>query len=159
VSFRQLPAALYRTLLVLWVGGMWVVGYLVVPALFATTPDRALAGRLAGRIFELHGGVGLVCGALMLVLLFWQQRQQVWRSRSFWLVIAIAVPVALSQFGIQPWMADMKAQALPLDVMDSPLRDRFVFWHGVSSLLYLMQSGLGLWLVAGGGQEMEAAVA
>jgi hypothetical protein len=159
VSFKRLPAALYRTLLVLWVGGMWVVGYLAVPALFATTPDRALAGRQAGRIFELQGSVGLVCAGLMLALLFWQQQRQVWRCRSFWLIVAVAVLVAVSLFGIQPWMVDMKAQALPLDVMDSPLRDRFVFWHGVSSLLYLMQSGLGLWLVAGGGQEMEAAVA
>lgn len=33
--------------------------------------------------------------------------------------------------------------------MASALRDRFVFWHGVSSVLYLLQSALGLWLVAG----------
>ena len=41
----------------------------------------------------------------------------------------------------------LKADALPREVMESVLRDRFVTWHGISSILYLMQSLLGLWLV------------
>jgi hypothetical protein len=31
--------------------------------------------------------------------------------------------------------------------MESALRDRFVAWHGVSSVVYLIQSLLGLLLV------------
>jgi hypothetical protein len=44
-------------------------------------------------------------------------------------------------------MAQLKADALPRGVMESVLRDRFSTWHGVSSILYLIQSMLGLWLV------------
>ncbi|HNN85277.1 MAG TPA: DUF4149 domain-containing protein, partial [Accumulibacter sp.] len=39
--------------------------------------------------------------------------------------------------------------ALPREVMESVLRNRFATWHGVSSILYLVQSVLGLLLVGG----------
>jgi hypothetical protein len=44
-------------------------------------------------------------------------------------------------------LAQLKADALPRQVMESALRDRFAAWHGVSSGLYLIESLLGLWLV------------
>jgi hypothetical protein len=43
----------------------------------------------------------------------------------------------------------MKADAWPREVMSSVLRDRFATWHGVSSVLYLVQSVLGIVLVLG----------
>jgi hypothetical protein len=52
-----------------------------------------------------------------------------------------------SQFGIQPLMAQLKVDAMPREVMESVFRDRFAAWHGISSILYLVQSMLGLWLV------------
>ena len=55
----------------------------------------------------------------------------------------MALLAAASQFGIQPLLAQLKADALPREVMASVLRDRFATWHGISSILYLMQSGLG----------------
>jgi hypothetical protein len=45
------------------------------------------------------------------------------------------------------WM-QLKEAALPKDVMQSLFRDRFATWHGVSSAVYLVQSLLGLALVA-----------
>jgi hypothetical protein len=36
---------------------------------------------------------------------------------------------------------------MPLAVMQSVFADRFARWHGVSSILYLIQSALGLLLV------------
>jgi hypothetical protein len=38
--------------------------------------------------------------------------------------------------------------AMPKDVMASLFRDRFQTWHGISSAVYLIQSLLGLALVA-----------
>jgi hypothetical protein len=62
-------------------------------------------------------------------------------------VIAAMLAINLSiQFGIQPLMADLKAQALPLDVMQSAFADRFKMWHGISGILYLAESLLGGWL-------------
>jgi hypothetical protein len=50
-------------------------------------------------------------------------------------------------FGIAPVIAQLKAQALPSDVMNSVFADRFQTWHGVASIAYLIQSLLGLVLI------------
>jgi len=62
-------------------------------------------------------------------------------------VVLMLVLGAVSLFGIQPLLAQLKADALPREVMESVLRNRFATWHGVSSILYLVQSVLGLLLV------------
>ncbi|MCE2832533.1 MAG: DUF4149 domain-containing protein, partial [Oxalobacteraceae bacterium] len=50
---RILPGV--RVLLVtFWVGSLWTVGYLAAPTLFATLPDRALAGSIAGSLFRVE---------------------------------------------------------------------------------------------------------
>ena len=51
------------------------------------------------------------------------------------------------EFGVQPILASLKDQALPASVMESVFRDRFAAWHGVASVLYLIQSVLGMVLV------------
>jgi hypothetical protein len=51
------------------------------------------------------------------------------------------------EFGVQPVMAALKQQALPSPVMESALRDRFVLWHGISSVIYLIESVLGAALI------------
>ena len=53
----------------------------------------------------------------------------------------------VGQFGIQPIMADIKAQVLPGDVMHSAFAERFRMLHGISSILYLVQSLLGAVLI------------
>jgi hypothetical protein len=67
----------------------------------------------------------------------------------------MGVLVAAGHFGLQPLLAQLKADAWPRDVMESVLRDRFVAWHGVSSILYLAQSVLGLWLVLVSGRGLR----
>ena len=57
------------------------------------------------------------------------------------------VLTAASHFGIAPIMQGLKDQAMPLAVMQSVFADRFARWHGVSSIVYLIQSALGLLLV------------
>ena len=56
-----------RILLTVWVGGMWTVGYVVAPTLFAMLDDRSLAGSIAGRLFTVMSYVGLVSGGLLLL--------------------------------------------------------------------------------------------
>lgn len=144
---RKLSEALYFALISLWVGGMWAIGYLAAPVLFSSLGDRQLAGVVAGKLFLLIGWIGLGAALYLLVFLLVRWRGQVFGRSVFWLVILMAVFVAASQFGIQPLMVQMKADAWPRDVMESVLRDRFVTWHGISSILYLLQSLLGLWLI------------
>jgi hypothetical protein len=48
--------------------------------------------------------------------------------------------VVAGQFGVQPILAGLKEQALPREVMESVFRDRFATWHGVASILYVIES-------------------
>ncbi len=144
---RRLSEALYFVAITLWVGGMWAIGYMVAPVLFSSLGDRQLAGMVAGKLFSLIGWVGLGSAAYLLIFLVARCRGQAFRRAVFWLVLLMALLAAASQFGIQPLLAQLKANALPREVMESVLRDRFAAWHGISSILYLLQSGLGLWLV------------
>jgi hypothetical protein len=58
------------------------------------------------------------------------------------------VLVAAGHFGVRPVLEDLRAQAIAQngarEVMDSALRDRFMAWHGVSGVLYVLVSALGL---------------
>ena len=144
---RKLSEALYFIAITLWVGGMWAIGYMAAPVLFSSLGDRQLAGVIAGKLFSLIGWVGLGCAAYLLIFLLSRWGGRFLKSAVFWLVLLMALLVVASQFGIQPLMAQLKADALPREVMESVLRDRFATWHGVSSILYLIQSMLGLWLV------------
>jgi len=56
-------------LLTLWVGGIWVTGYVVAPVLFSTLDDRSLAATVAGKLFSIMGMVGLYCGSLLLFII------------------------------------------------------------------------------------------
>ena len=147
---RRLTDALFTVALTLWVGGLWAIGYLVAPTLFASLADRQLAGMLAGKLFALIGWVGVVCAAYMLLVLIVRLRGAVWKRAIFWLLVVMLALTLVSQFGLQPLIAQLKAEAMPREVMESVLRDRFATWHGISSILYLVQSVLGLWLAVVG---------
>lgn len=152
---RGLSEALYQIATTLWVGGLLAIGYIVAPVLFASLGDRQLAGMVAGKLFAFIGWIGLGCAAYLLIFLIGRWGGSVFKRAVFWLVILMALMAAASQFGIQPLMAQLKADALPREVMESVLRDRFATWHGVSSILYLIQSLLGLWLVVWNGRGLR----
>lgn len=144
---RRLADALYIIAITLWVGGLWAIGYLAAPVLFASLGDRQLAGIVAGKLFALIGWIGLGSAAYLLFFLVLRWGGRFYKSGVFWLVLVMLLMTLASQFGIQPLMVQLKADALPREVMESVLRDRFVAWHGISSILYLVQSLLGAWLV------------
>ena len=126
----------------MWVGGLWTVGYVVAPALFANLDDRALAGTLAGVMFEIIAYVGLVCGTLL--LLFNQiahgRRHLNWRAL---VLAAMLVLIAVGQFWLAPMIAGLRAEGLA----DST---QFARLHGVAASGYLVTSLLGLALVIAG---------
>jgi len=151
----KLSEALYSFAITLWVGGLWAIGYMVAPMLFASLGDRQLAGMVAGKLFALIGWIGLGCAAYLLLFQVFRNGGRVFRRALFWLILLMALLTAASQFGIQPLMAQLKADALPREVMETVLRDRFVAWHGISSILYLVQSLLGLGLVVWSGRGLK----
>ncbi|WP_295003115.1 DUF4149 domain-containing protein [uncultured Dechloromonas sp.] len=152
---RRFSEALYLIAITLWVGGLWAIGYVAAPVLFASLGDRQLAGLVAGKLFAWVGWIGLGCAAYLLLFALLRSGTGFFRSAVFWLVLLMGLLTVASQFGIQPLMAQLKADALPREVMESVLRDRFAAWHGISSILYLVQSLLGLWLVVWSGRGLR----
>jgi hypothetical protein len=130
--------------LTLWVGSLWSIGYLAVPVLFQAQPDRQLAGSLAGEMFGLQGWIALVCGSYLLLRCAARFGRLTLREPAFLNLALMLVLSLVIQFGIQPLMNGLKSQALPLAVMQSPYADTFAMWHGTSSILYLIESLLGL---------------
>jgi hypothetical protein len=126
-----------------WVGGMWAVGYIATPVLFQSLPDKSLAGMLAGKLFAVTAFMGMVCAAYLLIYFYTKSGKRIFKDGKFWLVSSMLLIILLGHFGMQPLLAELKAQALPLYVMDSPYADRFRLWHGVSSMMFLIQSLLG----------------
>ena len=132
----------------LWVGGMWAIGYLAVPLLFQSLPDnRMLAGELAGRLFTATAYAGMLCAVYLAVYSSWRARSKALRLRIFWLIIVMLLLTLLGQFGLQPLMAELKAQAWPQDVAHGEFADRFRLLHGAASLTYLLQTLLGIVLL------------
>jgi len=145
---KRFPDLLAAWAIALWVGGLWAVGYLVAPALFYNLDDHMLAGILAGKMFSRIAWVGLVCGSWLLLFRLNRFGGAVLKQGFFWIVLTMLLLTVAQQFGIQPIMQQIKDQAMPKDVMESLFRDRFATWHGISSVVYLIESLLGLALVA-----------
>lgn len=152
---ERYAAHLLLVAVTLWVGALWAIGFIAAPTLFEMVADRSLAGAVAGRLFELTGWIGVGCAAWILLHAYISLRTAMFRNRIVGVVILMLVASLAIQFWIQPLMAQMKHDALPLEVMASPLAERFGFWHGVSSLLYVAQSVLGVVLVGGARRLMR----
>ncbi len=144
---NKFAEAIYRLTITWWVGALFTIGYLAAPTLFAQLADRALAGNLAGEMFKWVAWLGIVCGAYLLLFLVAKRGFGVFKSLIFWLVLLMLGMTIAGYFGIAPILAQLKADALPRQVMESALRDRFATWHGISSGLYLVESLLGAVLV------------
>jgi hypothetical protein len=130
-----------------WVGGMWTAGYVAAPVLFQSLPDKALAGVVAGKLFAVAAYMGLYCALYLLIYFYLARGKQVLHQGVFWIVIVMLALTLIGQFGMQPLLADLKAQALPQYVMESSYAGQFRFWHGASSIIFLVQSLLGVALL------------
>jgi len=138
--FNNYSLAAERILLALWVGSLWVTGFLVAPTLFALLDDRALAGTIAGNLFTKISYIGLLCGAVLLVLNQRMKRGIGWRPM---LIIAMLALVVIGQFVLTPMIVELRQQGLTETA-------RFGQLHGLAGVLYLVTSVLGLGLVAAG---------
>jgi hypothetical protein len=131
----------------LWVGALWAVGYLVAPTLFYTLENRQLAGMLAGKMFTIVAYVGIGAAFYLLIHRLVRFGTAALRQGFFWIVLVMLLLVLAGHFGIQSLLTSLKAQAMPIDVMQSIFADRFRTWHGVASIAYLIESLLGIALV------------
>ena len=137
---------LAKVALTMWVGGLWTIA-MVAWVLFQKLTDRQLAGNVAGTLFTIMDWVGMATGFYLLIHRSVREGTSVLRRGFFWLVLGMLLLTLGSYFGIQPIIEQLKAQAWPKAVMQSVFADRFARWHGISSVVYLVECVLGLVLV------------
>ena len=134
----------------LWVGSLLSAGYLVAPAIFSTMTDRQAAGMVAGSIFRLEAYLSvIVCIGLMVLANLLVNRGLNQFRIIRWLLLAMLLCSLAATLILIPWMNALRDSALVegMPVMLSPSATLFGQLHGVSSVLYLLQSILGVYLV------------
>jgi hypothetical protein len=139
--------AVERVLATVWIGGLWIVGYLVAPTLFASLDDRQLAGNLAGQMFLIVSYTGLLAGTLLLLSQLMDAGSRWRRQWRVWVLLGMLVLVIVGAFVLQPMMQELKTLGL---TPGSEQAARFGMLHGISSVLYLLNSLLGFVLVVAG---------
>ncbi|MGB7817006.1 MAG: DUF4149 domain-containing protein [Methylotenera sp.] len=130
----------------LWVGALWMTG-LTAYVLFDTLQDKQLAGSLAGKLFTIVSYIGMASALYLLIQRLLDSGTGALKQSFFWAVFVMLLLLLAGHFGIQPLLAQLKADALPNDVMQSVFSDRFRTWHGIASVAYLVECLLGFVLV------------
>lgn len=143
----SLTSRLEILLLAVWCGAMFITGFLVVPTLFSLL-DRTTAGQVAATLFTRVSLIGLVCGAILVLILVSRARitsaepGRISRARPV-VLIAILLLVVAGEFGVSARMRDLREQT-PQTAGAMPA---FRQLHRVASGLYLLESLGGLFLL------------
>ena len=122
---------LLRILVVLTLGGMWSLAAWVAPTLFLAQSNHALAGLLAGRMFQIETYLCVAVALFALVL--------PGRARFHWLYLAAAL------LCVNEWVLRPRMEAARLHPVASGLT--FGAWHGIAAIVYAAACAAGLLLV------------
>lgn len=135
-----------RILLTLWVGGTWVIGYIAIPVLFnVLETDRQLAGTIAGEMLRAILAIGLICGVVLLISGALSGLSAAFKSWRWWFIAAMILLTLVSLFGVHPLISELKLQKEVIDAVE--YKAQFGKLHGLSAILYLILSLLGLVLI------------
>src|SRR3569833_2306702 len=85
-SMRRFWDGLAGGLRVLWIGGMWAIGYVAAPVLFANLGDKQLAGMLAGRLFAVMAWIGIAAAVYLLAYRLVRDGAAALKTLFFWAV-------------------------------------------------------------------------
>jgi hypothetical protein len=110
----------------LWSGSLGLIGFLVVPLLFARLPTPAMAGNMAACLFQAQTWISLLCG-LVLLLSARSNRPTplALRSSTVYMFITAGMLLAfLSEFAVAPHIV---------------ARDNLRLWHGIGSAMFALQ--------------------
>ncbi|VEB45044.1 Uncharacterised protein [Chromobacterium violaceum] len=124
----------------LWIGGLWVIGLIVAPVLFKSL-DAATAGMVAGGCSRPSPGRAGV-RVFLLVDQVWRNGVAGLKQGAFWLIVGMLVCTLINQFGVAPIIVTLKQQMN--HAAEGLFGGGFATWHAISSLIYLVQSVLGL---------------
>jgi len=124
-----------------WIGGLWVIGIIVTPVLFKML-DTVTAGMVAGKLFAAIAWVGLVCGVFLLVDNIWRHGVRGMKESAFWLIVGMLLCTVINHFAVTPIISELKLQMN--HAAEGLFGGGFATWHAISSLIYLVQSLMGL---------------
>ena len=141
---------LERIVLTLWVGSMWTIGFIVAPVLFSTLDDRMLAGNIAGQLFSIVSYIGIGSAFLLIVLSIHRSGAAIFANWPFRILLAMLLITLIGELGITPVMQAIKAGAGTALQKGTDAHGRFAMLHGISSILFIINSVLGLVLVVRG---------
>jgi hypothetical protein len=145
--------------LVIWLGGMIIVGLIVAPSTFrvlqATDPlnGRMLAGAVFGEVLRLFHFVAYACGIVVLICLFLMKFIGPPPSAFVARAVIVAVMLGLafySGFPVTRELNDIQSKVNgPVSRLsqDDPRRVRFDRLHRTSTALMTINMGLGLVLL------------
>ena len=146
---RRIADASFLLALTAWVGALWAIGYIAAPLLFAHLADRATAGSLAGSMFSVVDGPLKKSGSYLLLFMLVRLGAAAMKRPLFWLLLLMLGFSAAQLFGLQPLIAQLRSESVPRELAEAATRSRFATWHGVASVLYLVQSVIGVFAVLG----------
>ncbi len=114
----------------LWLGGLAAVGGIGAPTAFAVVPQKMLAAAVASTMFYKMALVGLVCGAVLLML---ERRhaRSIAASTPLMLVLGGLLSDVVCEFGMVPRLLQAAAAGAP-DVAT---------WHIAASVSFLLELG------------------
>ena len=134
----------------LWVGSFITIGFFVVPILFSSLGDRQVAGMVAATLFKVKSYAGVGICTFLMVTANYLVRHNLTRYRlTRWILLGMLACSIGSAFILIPLMNSLRDQALylGLSVRESSYAPLFSRLHGVSSILFMIQTLLGLVLV------------
>ena len=122
-------------LLSFWLGTMAFFSFVLAPAAFAVLPTQHLAGQVVSRTLGIAEIIGIVIGAVLLLLLLFARGR---KSRIFFfelLTIALMTAAMITSKVVSGWMHGLRVQAgetlYTLPASD-PIRSSFDQLHQVS---------------------------
>lgn len=132
-------------LISLWLGMQIGFGYVAAPILFNVL-DNVSAGKVAGMLFHVSNGLGLL--AWIFAFFSCKPNHYGWGNTGGghtrkWIVLLIIL-LATNEFLFAPVIAALKTNQTHLLV--TWLGGSFGKWHGISSVLHLVEGVLGLGL-------------
>jgi len=127
MDFKQRLAVLAAAL---WWGSLTAIGFMAVPLLFVHAPAPAIAGNLAGTLFDAQSWLGLSCGVVLLMGA--RDREGTasmnWAAGALVYVMLGMLSALLQEFAIAPRIL---------------ARQDLAFWHAAGTAAYAVQ-----WLCA-----------
>jgi len=130
----------------LWWGSLCVIGFLAVPLLFRNAPSTAVAGMLAGKLFEAQAWLSLACGLVVLMGARDEDGTATmgWAGGAVSFVLLGMLCALLQEFAVAPRIV---------------ARQNLAVWHSFGTGLYAAQwlcAAVVLWKVTGESRHPRA---